>query len=206
MSEQRFKRFRMELSLRTAELPAPVLPEGYRWVRWRTLLSERHARVKWRSFRNDLDGQVFDCLRDIEGCRRLITEIGNQSGFCPQATWMIVFQPELSWPAEDCGTIQGIERAGSIGSIQNVGITPEHRGQGLGRAIMLKALHGFRQSGLTTARLEVTARNEVAVRLYQMLGFRIMRVLYRDGDRGKVIRGSERLPEKSEESTITSGL
>ncbi len=198
MTQQRFKRFRMELDLRAVDLPPAVLPDGYRWVTWRTILSERHAQVKWRSFRNDLDGRVFECLTNIDGCRRLITEIGKQAKFCPMATWMVSFQPELSWPADDCGTIQGIARPGGIGSIQNIGVVPEHRGMGIGRAILLKSLEGFWQSGCNTATLEVTALNRVAVSLYRSLGFRITRVLYRAAERGKVITGTERLPGNAE--------
>lgn len=205
MSDERFKRFRMELDLRAIELPEAELPDGYRWIPWRPLLSERHAQVKWRSFRNDLDGRVFECLRQIEGCRRLITEIGNQPRFCPAATWMVAFQPEATWPADDCGTIQGIGRMGGIGAIQNVGIVPEHRGQGLGRAIVLKSLHGFWESGLNKATLEVTAINNIAVSLYQSLGFRITRVLYRAAEHGRVVHGSERLPDAAEFNLTPAG-
>ena len=206
MAQQRFKRYRMELDLRRVEPPRPVLAHGYRWVRWRPLLSERHAQVKWKSFRDDLDGQVFECLRDIYGCRRLITEIGNHPKFCEPATWMLVFQPEDGWPPEDCGTIQGICRSGGTGAIQNVGITPGHRGNGLGRALVLKALDGFWNAGLSTASLEVTARNEVAVTLYRSLGFRVTRVLYRDAIGGKIVSGSERLPRESESLVTIPGL
>jgi hypothetical protein len=202
MAQHRYKRFRMELDFRFAELPAPVLPDGYHWLAWRPMLSERHAQVKWRSFRGDLDGRVFTCLSEIEGCRRLISDIGRQPKFCTEATWMVAFQPEPSWPADDCGTIQGISRTGGVGSIQNVGIVPEHRGNGLGKAIVLKSLAGFQQQGLTYASLEVTALNRVAVRLYQTLGFRITRVLYREAEGGKVIRGTERAPLKGERELI----
>ncbi|MEO2019978.1 MAG: N-acetyltransferase [Fuerstiella sp.] len=204
MAQQRYKRFRMELDFRFAELPDPVLPDGYRWLAWRPMLSERHAQVKWRSFRGELDGRVFTCLSQIDGCRRLITDIGRQPKFCSEATWMAAFQPEPSWPADDCGTIQGICRAGGIGSIQNVGIVPEHRGNGLGKAIVLKSLEGFRKQGLTYASLEVTALNRVAVRLYQSLGFHITRVLYREGEGGKVIRGTERAPWKGERELMST--
>ncbi|MEZ6130118.1 MAG: N-acetyltransferase [Planctomycetaceae bacterium] len=189
MLADRYKRFRMEIDLRRVALPPAVLPDGYRWLPWRPILIERHAQVKWRSFRDDLDGQVFTCLSQIEGCRRLITEIGNQSRFCPNATWMIAFQPEPAWPADDCGTIQGINCSGGVGAIQNVGIVPEHRGLGLGRAIMLKALEGFWQDGQNFATLEVTADNVVAVELYRSLGFRVARVLYREAKGGKVVSG-----------------
>jgi GNAT superfamily N-acetyltransferase len=198
MTVQRYKRFRMEIDLRRMNPVAPQLPEGYRWVQWRPLLSERHAQVKWRCFRDDLDGQVFECLRDLQGCRRLIGEIGNHARFCPNATWMLSFQPEESWPADDCGTIQGLARAGHVGAIQNVGIAPNHRGMGLGRALVMKSLEGFFTVGMTRASLEVTALNQVAVRLYQSLGFKITRVLYRDAVGGRIVFGSERPPRPSE--------
>ncbi|MCA9050084.1 MAG: GNAT family N-acetyltransferase, partial [Planctomycetaceae bacterium] len=137
MASEQYKRLRMEFDLRSAVLPMAELPDGYRWLTWRPLLSERHAQVKWQSFRGDLDGRIFRSLREIQGCRRLIREISRSSGFCPQSTWMVTFQPEPAWPAHDCATIQGIRRTGGVGSIQNVGVVPEHRGNGIGRAVVL---------------------------------------------------------------------
>jgi ribosomal protein S18 acetylase RimI-like enzyme len=64
---------------------------------------------------------------------------------------------------------------------------PEHRGLGLGRALLVQALHGFAESGMATAALEVTAENEVAVGLYQDLGFRTTEVLYRRGGTGELV-------------------
>lgn len=183
---QQFKRFRMQIDLRRMRLPAPLIPEGYRWIPWRTLLLERHAQVKWRSFRDDMDGRVFPCLGTADGCRRLMKEITSQSAFCANATWLLVFQPEFDWPAEDCGSIQAIVRAGNIGAIQNVGVIPEHRGLGLGRALVIQSLHSFRHCGLATGFLEVTASNRPAVKLYQSLGFEITQVLYRDVESGTV--------------------
>jgi GNAT superfamily N-acetyltransferase len=194
----RYKRLRMEVDLRRVEVISPVLPDGYRWVPWRSILCERHAQVKWRSFREDLDGQVFPCLSQIQGCRKLITDIQSQSSFSLNATWMVAFQPEPAWPADDCGTIQGISRHGTTGAIQNVGIVPEHRGLGLGRAIVQKALEGFWHDGLNIASLEVTADNQVAVELYHSLGFRVTRVLYREAAGGKIVAGTERDPGRLE--------
>ena len=74
-------------------------------------------------------------------------------------------------PISDVGTIQGTLRNGAVGAIQNIGVVPEHRGQGLGRALLVQALHGFAENGMAIASLEVTAENEVAVRLYEDLGF-----------------------------------
>ncbi|MFY9255823.1 MAG: GNAT family N-acetyltransferase [Fuerstiella sp.] len=204
MSEQPFKRFRMEVDLRRIDLSQAELPDGYRWLPWRPLLAERHAQIKWRSFRDDLDGRVFECLSNIDGCRRLINEISSQPGFSTYATWMVAFQPEPTWPAHDCGTIQGIARSGGVGSIQNVGIIPEHRGNGLGKAIVLKSLQGFWQSGMNFATLEVTALNRVAVSLYKSLGFRVTRVLYRSAEGGAIIKGTERSPVAAD-AEVTTG-
>ena len=187
MSTEHFKRYRMQIDLRRQRLPAPRIPSGYRWIPWRRLLLERHAGVKWLSFRNDLDGQVFPCLRDIDGCRRLMTDITSQSAFCANATWMLTYQPHAEWPTLDCGSIQGILRRGGIGAIQNVGVIREHRGQGLGKALILQALHGFRFSGMNYGFLEVTAGNRIAVNLYQSLGFQIIQVLHRDASTGETV-------------------
>lgn len=182
-----YRRFRMQIALQRISLDVPDLPAGYRWLPWRTLLLERHAQVKWRSFREDLDGQVFGCLRDPVGCLSLMKEIASQSSFCPSSTWMVVYQPEPDWPPSDAGTIQGVTRQGGIGAIQNVGVAPEHRRLGIGRALVLRALGGFYDAGMAWASLEVTAENTQAVRLYQDIGFETREILYRDGLTGEII-------------------
>ena len=187
MATVAYKRFRMQIDLRRTSPKAVRLPEGYRWLPWRSLLLERHAQVKWRSFRGDLDGKIFPCLGDAAGCLALMKEIVGQSAFCSAATWMVVYQPEPDWPAVDCGTVQGVTRSGGIGSIQNVGVIPEHRGMGIGRALVQQALLGFMQMGMGITVLEVTAENNAAVQLYQSLGFRTIQILYRDHVTGETL-------------------
>lgn len=79
-----------------------------------------------------------------------------------------------------CGTIQGIVHESGFGMFQNLGVVPEFRGFGLGKALLLKALHGFRRAGLKRAFLEVTARNNRAVRLYHGIGFLVQKTFYRE--------------------------
>lgn len=172
-----FKRFRMDADLTLPRRPAPLRP-GYRFVPWNEALVDVHARAKFRSFRDEIDALVFPCLGSFEGCRRLMREIRNKPGFLPHATWLIAFgrSPEdLQW----CGTIQGVAAAGGSGLIQNIGVVPGHRGLGLGTCLIEQALEGFRQHGLRVASLEVTADNCRAVRLYQRLGFRRLRTVYK---------------------------
>ncbi len=104
-------------------------------------------------------------------------EISLKDGFLPEATWLAAFTSGNE--IEYCGTIQGIRASHKYGAIQNVGITPQHRGLGLGTALISAALAGFQQVGLAHVYLEVTAQNERAVRLYKRLGFRRTKTLFK---------------------------
>jgi hypothetical protein len=166
-----FKRFRMEIDV-GEWLAEPLLPSGYRWIAWEETLLGVHAEVQFRSFYSELDSSVFPCLGDRYGCLRLLREIRRKSGFLPAATWLIAYGPET------CGTIQGVVD-GSVGAIQNVGVVPEHRGQGLGRALLIKSLIGFRSAAVQRVFLEATAENAGAINLYRSVGFRKARTLYK---------------------------
>ena len=174
-----YKRFRMEIDLYRTAPPPPQLPPGDEWTAWLPRLLGRHSAAKFACFQNELDAEVFPCLGVADGCRRLMYEITNRPQFVPNATWLLSrVAPDGEW-LEDCGTIQGVMHDPGIGSIQNVGIIPEQRGLGLGRALVLKSLEGFFLAGADRVYLEVTARNLPAVQLYRSLGFRLARTSYR---------------------------
>jgi GNAT superfamily N-acetyltransferase len=173
-----YKRYRMEIDL--CRLPAsPELPSEYRLLAWDTRHLPAHAEAKCQSFQSEIDSNVFPCLGDYDGCLRLMTEISRKDGFLPGATWLLVQHNPDTGRHEACGTVQGIRDRSGLGAIQNLGIVPEHRGRGLGTALLLRALEGFRQAGLRRAFLEVTAQNDGAVRLYRRLGFRKARTVYK---------------------------
>ena len=167
-----YKRFRMEVDLDRV-VTGGSLPDSYSWVPWEEALLEHHAEVKYRSFLGEIDAYVFPCLGDRYGCRRLMNEIRRKPGFLPCATWLIAS------PAGYVGTVQGVMDSGPIGAIQNVGVIPSYRGLGLGRALVNRALAGFRQAGLSRAYLEVTAENAAAVQLYRDVGFQRIKTLYK---------------------------
>ncbi len=177
MSVNYFKRYRMELDLRGRRCLPVAVPPGYRLLAWHPELIDEHALAKFESFRNEIDAGVFDCLADLPGCQRLMREICQKDGFLPETTWLAASTVDGSY--EYCGTIQGIRATHKYGAIQNVGITPPHRGRGLGTALILAALVGFQQVGLPRAYLEVTAQNDRAVRLYKQLGFRRTKTLFK---------------------------
>ena len=170
-----YKRFRMECELGHRR-GAVLLPTGYSWIPWSDRLLDIHAEVKYRCFHGELDSCVFACLGDLDGCRRLMREISRKPGFLPGATWLI------ATPEGCVATIQGVVDRHGMGSIQNVGVMSPFRGQGLGRALVQKALLGFQEIGLSCATLEVTAENLSAVKLYRSLGFHRTKTLFKAVD------------------------
>jgi ribosomal protein S18 acetylase RimI-like enzyme len=171
-----FKRYRMEIDL-LQSLPALAeLPTGYFFVGWDEALLPLHAEVKFRSFVEEIDSTVFPSLATRQGCSRLMKEIRHKAGFCAEATWLIATREET------CGTVQGVREQSGFGAIQNLGITRQHRGKGLGKALLLQALHGFRCAGVQKVHLEVTSQNGLAIQLYRNLGFRCRKTIYRAVD------------------------
>jgi ribosomal protein S18 acetylase RimI-like enzyme len=174
-----FKRYRMEIRLDgRLHAAGPVTPQ-YQLLPWHRELIAAHADAKFRSFYGEIDSHVFPCLGDPHGCRRLMEDISLKPGFLPGATWLALHIPRNGAPAEYCGTVQGIADGRDCGGIQNLGVTPEHRGCHVGTSLLLKALDGFWRAGLTRASLEVTAQNALAVALYRKLGFRRVKTVYK---------------------------
>lgn len=173
-----YKRFRMELDLRKLVVPKWDLPTGYSLVSWQQELVWDHAEVKYYSFRTESDANVFPCLGDRQGCLSLMSEIVRKDSFLPGATWLARYDTSSSRKWEYCGTIQGIQESG-VGSIQNLGVIPEHRNRRLGTFLLLKSLVAFRDHGLRRAQLEVTARNAGAIRLYESVGFSKLCTVYK---------------------------
>src|SRR5262249_40000829 len=139
-----YKRFKMEAELNDLP-PVPALPAGYSWVAWHVSLLDTHAEVLHGSFAGEIDALVFPSFGDAGGCRCLMTEICRKTGFLGGATWLVANEGGA------VGSVQGVWERGGFGAIQNLGVLSSHRGRGLGEALLLQALHGFRNAGLGRA-------------------------------------------------------
>ena len=148
MDLQYIKRYRMEIDLWNREFREQPVPPTYRFLSWNESLLEAFALAKYHSFRQEMDTQVFPCLGELDGCRKLMSEIVRKPGFMPEATWLAVSFAHPGSPPEYCGTIQGIRDKTGLGAIQNLGVTPEHRHQGIGACLLLRSLDGFRRAWL----------------------------------------------------------
>jgi len=174
-----FKRYRMELRLEGPPPTEPPLPEWYSLVPWSPALIDAHAKAKYRSFCTEIDANIFPCLGDPQGCTGLMTDIARRRGFMGEATWLLQHHPPSAARPEYCGTVQGVRNRAGNGSIQNIGVAPQHRGKKLGSVLLVRAVRGFQTAGLRRATLEVTARNTSAIAMYERFGFRIVRTVYK---------------------------
>jgi len=71
------------------------------------------------------------------------------------------------------------------GHVVSIAVDKEHRGRGIGRALMEEALAGLRRRGCKEAYLEVRVSNTPAINLYSRRGFKVVRRLpgyYKDGE------------------------
>ena len=174
-----YKRFHMEINLAGRNLTPSPLPECFFFLPWEESLLDCFARAKYLSFRDEMDSNVFPCLADFAGCRRLMAEIAGKPGFLPKATWLLVRKSGKQKRPEYCGTVQGVRDRHGFGAIQNLGVADEHRRRSLGTNLLLQSLAGFRHSGVRRVFLEVTADNNDAVRLYRRVGFHTIRAVYK---------------------------
>ncbi|MBL8892585.1 MAG: GNAT family N-acetyltransferase [Planctomycetaceae bacterium] len=198
MALYHFKRHRLSFDLRNPLEPVAV-PCGFCLVPWDSALLEIHAKAKHASFEHEVDANVFNCFATRSGCRRLMQEIVTRENFVPEATWLLVpirsdvIVPSAVPPREfirslqqqgvrlvqACGTIQGLAVNHLLGSVQNLGVAPGFRGQGLGQCLLQRALLGFRQRGMDRVILEVTCDNFGASRLYERLGWKFEETTYK---------------------------
>ncbi|MFN7731923.1 MAG: GNAT family N-acetyltransferase [Pirellula sp.] len=182
-----FKRYRMQMevdSIAPSPAPAPssaVDPtKTVEWLPWHPRLVGLHALAKWESFRFEMDGNVFPCLADREGCKQLMRDIVAKPNFVPEATWLAIANAG-TLSESVVGTIQGLRTGPSIGAIQNIGVVPAWRGHGIGRELIRRSLLGFQDVGCRSVTLEVTVHNSAAIRLYRSIGFERTETVYKYG-------------------------
>lgn len=174
-----FKRYRLRIDL-PSRIPERSIRDDVSFLPWHPKHLGMHALAKWESFRNEMDGSVFPCLADREGCRQLMRDIVAKNSFMPEATWLAVEGHGTEWEAP-LGTIQGLRTGPIVGAIQNIGVVPAARGRGIGRELIRRSLLGFQAAGCRNVTLEVTVHNLSAIKLYRSVGFERIETVFKYG-------------------------
>jgi ribosomal-protein-alanine N-acetyltransferase len=66
--------------------------------------------------------------------------------------------------------------APGVGHTTQLCVLPGYQGRGLGRRLMLESLAALRRIAASELSLTVTCANQGAIRLYESLGFRVVKV------------------------------
>ncbi|MGC8873022.1 MAG: GNAT family N-acetyltransferase [Chloroflexia bacterium] len=161
-------RARMHLPL-AGEVPAPTVPDGYRLVPWDgDRLGEAVTMVAAAPSEDD---RLYPEFSGRAGVRRLLE--GAVAGRFGR------FEEALSPMALAAGGLAGFALAAwhpvlpQEGFLLDLFVAPPHRGQGLGRALVLAVATAFRRAGAGRLGLAVTLSNVIALRLYEQLGFQV---------------------------------
>ncbi len=101
---------------------------------------------------SDVDGEVSDVAVDA-------SEVGSEIS-------------EKSGEAERIVGIIGLRDIAGEAEITNVAVKGEYRGLGIGRKLLEKALDQCSQLKINDVTLEVRASNQVAINLYESVGFK----------------------------------
>ena len=145
-----------------AAIPSTSLPEGY-------------------THRAFILGRDEEALTDLQNAA-----FGDTWGFCPNTVDEVAFRVRMSRsdpegillimdseiPAAYCWTTRSENRFGSIGWISMVGVRPEYRGEGIGRAALAAGMTFLKHKGVEGIELEMDSLNVPARKLYGKLGFR----------------------------------
>ena len=150
-----------------APLPRPVVPEGVVLRPFRVGVDETAwLDVNARAFAS-LPDQGGWTLRDLE--LRLAEPWFSADGFL--MAWRGDRLVGFHWTKVHGALAADSHPHQAIGEVYVVGVDPDERGNGLGRALTLAGLHHLRSLDLSQATLYVDATNTAAIALYEGLGF-----------------------------------
>jgi len=151
---------------------APALPQG---VVLRPLTRgdlQAAAEIVYRSHQGSVDAALNMTYATPSTCRAFVDTLVVRSG-CGQ--FDALASSFACGPRGPLGVLIASRLSRANGHVCQVSVNPEANGSGLGRALVSRALRSFREQGLASATLSVTASNERAHRLYARFGFEVQR-------------------------------
>ena len=155
------------------EMP-PGATTGLRISRWHDRYFDPCAKLIFLAYADHIDGDINDQYRSKSGALRFLKNIILLPGcgqFVPGASFV------LHMPGSDelLGAVLTSEVSPGVGHTTQLCVIPGHQGHGLGRALMITAVHALRGLKFHELTLTVTSVNHTAVQLYEKLGFKTLK-------------------------------
>jgi ribosomal protein S18 acetylase RimI-like enzyme len=173
-----YPRLFMQLPLKggnaAIDSPMPVM-DDIEIRNWSEADFQPAAQVITAAYFGHIDSDINDQYRTVAGSTRFLNNIVRFPG-CG------VFDGQSSLVAVSrvTGAMAGLLLASrvrdDVGHVTQICLTPEFRGRGLGKALMVHCCRGLRRRNFSQLTLTVTEANRPAVELYERLGFDTKRV------------------------------
>jgi ribosomal protein S18 acetylase RimI-like enzyme len=130
------------------------------------------AELIYRSHQQSIDAALNMTYATPASCRAFVETLVVRSG-CGQFDELA--SRFACGPRGPVGVLIASRLSRTNGHVCQVSVSPGEQGQGLGAVLVARALRAFREQGLESATLSVTASNERAHRLYERFGFGVQR-------------------------------
>ncbi|MFX0065968.1 MAG: GNAT family N-acetyltransferase [Candidatus Hermodarchaeota archaeon] len=166
------KRAKMFIERESIEsLVEPDLPSEYKFVPWNVDLIPFIADLlAMYHFNGDQhpDAEVFPQFAGIEGAKRLIEGIRTNKYGQFKEDYTVIIKHN-----EKCIGANFMTLFPEFGYIPEIIVSPEHRGKGLGKGLLIHSLKQFikKEPDISRVELDVTLKNIPAARAYKSLGF-----------------------------------
>jgi ribosomal protein S18 acetylase RimI-like enzyme len=155
-------------------MPPRQLGELVHFKPWTERYQEETAQLIASAYRGHIDSQINDQYRSTAGARRFLFNIVQYPGcgtFFQPASW-VAFQRETG---RVCGASLASLVAGDVGHITQICVAPWMQGWGVGYELLRRSLESLEEARARKVSLTVTAANQGAVRLYERVGFQLVR-------------------------------
>jgi len=170
----RHARLFMALPL-AAQMDAKVIAADIELRRWTEQDYQPSAAVITSAYRNHVDSEINDQYRTLSGSLRFLNNIIRFPGcgtFDAESSFVAVNKRNHSL----VGVILCSRVRYDTGHVTQICVLPEHRGLGLGKALLAATVRNLTQRKFSALSLTVTEANSPAVDLYARLGFEKKRI------------------------------
>jgi ribosomal protein S18 acetylase RimI-like enzyme len=161
-------------------LPAGVAPKeesasSLLLERWSDRFMEPCAHLIHLAYTDHVDSQINDQYQSAAGALRFLKNIILLPG-CGQFLPGASFLAHAPGGYDPVGAVLSSEVAPHVGHVTQLCVRPGFQGQGFGRSLTLAAIQALREMKFSELTLTVTSANAPAVRLYEKLGFRSVKM------------------------------